>query len=389
MSSHFIPGNRVTLLQNGNAYFSAIESSFDQAKHEIFIETYIFKNDATGLHIEEVLKRAVLRGVDVYILIDGYGSKNLPKSVLDRLQTAGIRVLIFRPKISPWTFKRKRLRRMHRKVVVVDQEVAFVGGINIVSDQNDIDGKPCQYDFAIATQGPLVQVIRQSVRRLWFKASLLERYKSTAPTKVRPVSISSAGGVAASFLVRDNFRHRRDIEAAYMDAIKHADREIILAHAYFLPGLEFRHALIEAAARGVRVTLLLQGRLEYYLEYYASRTLYGNLLEAGIEIYEYRQGFLHAKVAVIDGHWMTVGSSNIDPFSLLLSREANIVIEDKAFSEAFAEKLKETIEMDSRQVVAESWRKQPIGMKIMGWICYGSLRFMMLISGYERTFHKK
>ena len=137
--------------------------------------------------------------------------------------------------------------------------------------------------------------------------------------------------MSAAFLVRDNFHHRRDIEPAYMRAIKQAGSEIILAHAYFLPGLEFRHALIHAARRGVRVVLLLQGRMEYLLQHYASRALYGNFLDAGIEIYEYRQNFLHAKVAVIDGHWATVGSSNIDPFSLFLSREANVVIDDEAF----------------------------------------------------------
>ena len=135
----------------------------------------------------------------------------------------------------------------------------------------------------------------------------------------------------AAFLMRDNFRHRRDIEAAYMRAIKQAKSEIILAHAYFLPGLDFRHALIDAAGRGVRVVLLLQGKVEYLLQHYASRALYGNFLDAGIEIYEYRKSFLHAKVAVIDGHWATVGSSNIDPFSLLLSREANVVVDDEAF----------------------------------------------------------
>ncbi len=144
--------------------------------------------------------------------------------------------------------------------------------------------------------------------------------------------------MSAAFVVRDNFRHRRDIETAYMRAIEQAESEIILAHAYFLPGLDFRHALINAAGRGVRVVLLLQGRVEYLLQHYATRALYGNLLDGGIEIYEYRKSFLHAKVAVIDGHWATVGSSNIDPYSLLLSREANVVVDDEAFGATLAHK---------------------------------------------------
>ena len=136
--SGFVPGNQVTLLQNGEAYFPAIETAFDRARFEIYLETYIYKNDATGRRIADALKRAVLRGVKVYVLIDGYGSKDLPRSMLDRLRTDGVKILIFRPQISPWTFRRNRLRRMHRKVVVVDREIAFVGGINIIDDREAV-----------------------------------------------------------------------------------------------------------------------------------------------------------------------------------------------------------------------------------------------------------
>jgi cardiolipin synthase len=125
------------------------------------------------------------------------------------------------------------------------------------------------------------------------------------------------GGMRAAFLVRDNIRHRRDIEDAYLQAIEQAQFEIILANAYFFPGLNFRHALVDAAGRGVRVVLLLQGKMDHRLLHYASHALYGSFLDAGIEIYEYHKSIMHAKVAVIDEHWATVGSSNLDPFSLL------------------------------------------------------------------------
>jgi cardiolipin synthase len=190
--------------------------------------------------------------------------------------------------------------------------------------------------------------------------------------------------MSAAFLMRDNFHHRRDIEAAYMQAIKLAESEIILAHAYFLPGFNFRHALINAARRGIRVVLLLQGKVEYLLEYYASRALYGNFLDAGIEIYEYRKSFLHAKVAVIDGQWATVGSSNIDPFSLLLSREANVVIDDEAFGAILADSLKKTVETDGVRILADNWKQQPAGLRFMSWLSYGLLRLMIGISGYVR-----
>jgi cardiolipin synthase len=380
--SRYIPGNQVTLLQNGESYFPAIEAAFDRAQHEIYLETYIYENDATGLRIADALKRAALRGVNVYLLIDGYGSKDLPQSMPDYLRAGGVKILIFRPKISPWTFRRKRLRRMHRKIVVVDREIAFVGGINIINDSETTGDMPPRFDFAVAVTGPLVEVIRLSSRNLWSMVAWSRFRKGTIHDRPLSVSTSSGGQTSAAFIVRDNFRHRRDIEAAYMRAIKQASSEIILAHAYFLPGMEFRHALIDAAGRGVRVVLLLQGRVEYLLQHYASRALYGIFLDAGIEIYEYRRSFLHAKVAVIDGRWATVGSSNIDPFSLLLSREANVVVDDESFGSTLTQNLKQTIENDGQRVLKDNWKHQPAGIRFMCWLSYGFLRLMMGISGY-------
>jgi cardiolipin synthase len=156
---------------------------------------------------------------------------------------------------------------------------------------------------------------------------LNRRYRVTEAC--RPIS-GARGEQTAAFLVRDNILHRRDIEEAYLEAIAAAQQDILLANAYFLPGRRFRRALHDAVKRGVRVVILLQGRIEYRLLHYATQALYGRLLGAGIRIFEYRRSFLHAKVAVIDSHWATVGSSNIDPFSLLLAREANIVVKDPA-----------------------------------------------------------
>jgi len=186
----------------------------------------------------------------------------------------------------------------------------------------------------------------------------------------------------AAFLTRDNFHHRRDIEAAYIWAINHAESEIILAHAYFLPGIDFRHALINAVERGVRVLLLLQGKVDHLLEYYGSRALYGSFLDAGIEIYEYRKGFLHAKVAVIDARWATVGSSNIDPYSLLLALESNVVVDDRVFGSTLTQSLKKTLETDGRQILRDSWKQQSVGFRFISWLCYGLLRLMQGISGY-------
>lgn len=380
----FIPGNQVSLLHNGEAYFPAIEAAFDRARHEIYLETYIYEDDAIGRRIAEALQRAVQRGVKVWVLIDGYGSRGLPGSVLERLRAGGVKTLIYRPQISPWTFRRKRLRRMHRKIAVVDREIAFVGGINIIDDREPTGDMPSRYDYAVAVEGPLVDEIRLSVQRLWSVVAWHHFRKGTVRGGALPVSTSAGGQMSAAFLVRDNIRHRRDIEAAYLRAIEQAESEIIIANAYFFPGLDFRHVLIKAAGRGVRVVLLLQGRVEYLLQHYATRALYGNFLDAGIEIYEYRKSFLHAKVAVIDGHWATVGSSNIDPFSLLLSREANVAVDNEKFAATLTQSLKLTLETDGQRIFRENWKQQPVWLRFMSWLSYGLLRLMMGISGYAR-----
>lgn len=379
----FIPGNRLSLLHNGEAYFPAIETAFDRARHQIYLETYIYENDAVGRRIADALERAARRGVKVYVLIDGYGSKGLARSMLDRLRAGGVKTLIYRPKISPWTFRRRRLRRMHRKIVVVDREIAFVGGINILADCATRDTPP-RFDYAVAVEGPLVDRIRLSAQRLWSAVSWRHFRKREIRGGALPASTFAGGDMRAALLLRDNYHHRRDIEAAYLQAIRQAETEVILAHAYFLPGLDFRHALIRAAARGVRVVLLLQGKVEYPLEHYASRALYGNLLDAGIEIYEYRKSFLHAKVAVIDGRWATVGSSNIDPFSLLLSTEANVVVDDETFGAALAQSLKKAAETDGHRILPGNWKQQPAGLRFISWLSYGLLRGMQGISGYAR-----
>lgn len=384
--AELVPGNHLTLLQNGTAYFPALEDALDRASHEIYLETYIYENDATGRRVAAALQRAATRGVDVYLLIDGYGSKELPRRLIDELRAGGVKVQVFRPRISPWTLRRKRLRRMHRKVAVIDREVAFVGGINIIDDSGVTDALFPRYDYAVAVQGPLVETIRQNVRRLWSRVAWGHLRAGTVRGRNLPPVSVGAGTMRAAFVVRDNFRHRRDIEAAYLRAIEQAKSEIILAHAYFLPGPEFRHALIAAAGRGVRVVLLLQGRMEFFIQHYATRALYGNLLAAGIEIYEYRKSLLHAKVAVIDGHWATVGSSNIDPFSLLLSREANLVVDDASFAATLEASLKETVAKDAVRVVPDNWKEQSFIFHFMCWLSYGVLRLMMGISGYDSNF---
>lgn len=381
----FLEGNRVELLKSGREYFPALIAAFDKASHEIHLETYIFEDDTAGRSIAQALAHAARRGVAAHVLVDGYGSKNMSRSLLELMTGAGVRLLVYRPDIAPWRSPRRRLRRLHRKIAVIDARVAFVGGINVIDDMHTPRHTPPRFDYAVRIRGPLLARIHPMVRRLWMLVEftqLGQDWHNRQP--MRPDALP-CGTLRAAFVVRDNLRYRSDIEEAYLEAIAGARTEILIACAYFFPGRRFRRALIDAAARGVRVVLLLQERVEYVLLHYASRALYGALLDAGVKIYEYHKSFLHAKVAVIDCRWATVGSSNIDPLSLLLAREANVVIDDSDFAAALEADLLVAISEGAREVQPEGWKKQPLSRRIASWLAYGLGRILTGLFAYGRA----
>ena len=387
---HQVADNRLMLLKNGAAYFPQLCADIDAAKHSIYLETYIYSADETGRMVADALRRAAVRGVVVRVLLDGYGSAELPPEWLDELSAAKVQVQWFRREISPFTLRRnrmRRLRRLHRKLVVLDGEVAFVGGINIINDISSRDGfNSPRLDYAVRVQGAVVGQIQSTMRRLWgvvswanfrrrgkeFRRFILERGKS-----------EDAKGI--TLVLRDNLRHRHDIEDAYLDAIAGAQNEIIIANAYFLPRRAFRQALIQATQRGVRVMLLLQGRVEYRVQHYATHALYDQLLAGAVEIYEYQPSYLHAKVAVVDGQWATVGSSNIDPFSLLLAHEANLAVQDEGFAGELRASLLAAISDEAVRIgddygVSRSWLDRVIA-RVSYWI----VRMLIGLLGYSRS----
>ncbi len=386
MAVQFVPGNRLKLLRSGTEYFPALEAAIRAARHEVFLEAYIYAGDAVGRRITGLLCAAAARGVAVHILVDGFGSKDMPKNLKEQLRKAGAKLLVYRPQISPLTLRRERLRRMHRKVAVVDARVAFVGGINIIDDMDTPHQVPPRYDYAVKIEGPLVAPIRDTAVMLWNRVVRFGLEGGLRVKRSHAPALEPKGDQRAALVTRDNIRHRRDIEHAYLAAIGSAREEIIIANAYFFPGRRFRRALIDAAGRGVHVALLLQGRVEYLLLHYASRALYGTLLEAGVGIYEYHKSFMHAKVAVIDGTWATVGSSNIDPFSLLLAREANVVVEDRSFAAGLHKQLRADMEHGARMVAKTRWFSQPLWRRVPCWIAYGLTRLTIGMFGSVRQY---
>lgn len=378
----YLAGNRVTLLRSGREYFPALISVIEEARIEIYLETYIFADDPTGRRIADVLCRASRRGARVHVLLDGFGAKDMAAPLRQSMVDAGVSLLVYRQKVSPLTLRRHRLRRMHRKIAVIDGRIAFVGGINIIDDMNTPGQVPPRHDYAVQIEGPLLAAIHYEVARLWRWVALANLYPRESESRQTDIDSAQKGTQRAALLVRDNIRHRRDIEEAYLEAIESAREEIIIANAYFLPGIRFRRALGHAAKRGVRVVLLLQGRVEYLLLHYASRALYGTLLDAGVEIHEYHESFLHAKVAVIDAHWATIGSSNIDPFSLTLAREANIVVDDPDFSRELRSSLYDALKSGTTQVARTRWHRQALWRKAPIWLSYAVVRMLLGMVGY-------
>lgn len=379
-----LAGNRIELLQSGVEYFPALLQAIRGAQREILLETYIFERDATGVAVAEALREAALRGVVVRVLVDGFGAREFVREGLPELQSDGVETLVFRPEIRQLSLRRHRLRRLHRKLVVIDGRTAFVGGINIIDDMDTPGQIPPRFDFAVRVQGPLVAEVHAAMARLWrlvLWAGLRRRLMRLR--WVRP-GHGRVGSMHAAFVIRDNLRHRRDIENAYLDAIREARHEVLLANAYFFPGRAFRHALTDAAARGVKVTLLLQGRVEYWLLHHACRVLYPHLMAAGVRIVEYRKSFLHAKVAVVDADWATVGSSNIDPFSLLLAREANVVVRDRSFAADLRRALHAAILDGGCELTPVDWQRRSLLQRGLSWLAYGVLRLMLGVAGYGR-----
>ncbi len=378
-----VSGNRLRLLQNGAEYFPALVAAIDAARSEVLLETYIFNADPSAGAVRDALIRAAQRGVRVRLLVDGVGSRDLPAVWRDALDEGGVSVLIYRPIVSGWLSNPHNLRRLHRKLAVIDARIAFVGGMNLMDDFEPVRFAAPRLDFSVEVQGPLLEPIYQSVRHLWRLVALTQlQAGEKSPPLIKP-SWPTDGHVRAAFVVRDNFAHRRDIERVYLAALAMAREEIFIASAYFLPGHRFRKLLKHAAARGVRVHLLMQGHTDHPFFQTAARALYRDLLAAGVSVYEYQASELHAKVAVVDGHWSTVGSSNIDPFSLLLAREANVVVEDLVFGRDLRQRLHQATS-DAVALDPADWQRRAWPRRLLSWLAYSGVRLMVGLMGGGR-----
>ena len=333
-----VSDNHLQLLHNGSEYFPELIRHINQAHTEIYFETYIFHPDETGESVVHALNEAARRGVQVHVITDWLGTgAQLCRKLQQDFEKSGVQFRVF----NPWFYR--GLARQHRKLCVIDHQYAFVGGINIIDDyrydfrKKDKFLKAPRWDFAVLVEGPILNLIQQEVVDFWERTGYmpigerLRKYRTSFQQQLTRAKVALAG-----FVIRDNFRNRRTIQKVYLRAIGQARREVVLATPYFAPTRKFRSALKSAAARGVKVTLLV-GVGEFWWHDAVTKSFFPKLLRAGIRLYEYNKTQLHGKVAVVDNIWATVGSSNCDAPSFFVNHEANIIVRDTAFATSLSE----------------------------------------------------
>lgn len=415
-------GHQLLLLQGGADLFPALVEAMDAAHRVVHLETYIFEFTGSALSVAQALERAAQRGVVVRLVIDGAGTRQMPAEWQRRFASAGVRWRVYAPLGRLGLLIPSRWRRLHRKLCVVDGTVGFCGGINIIDDRDDVVlgrlSAP-RLDFSLRVAGPLVADMVETMEQLWWRLQAVRKARQRefkaaweALRETRPVGdfsrllkkfetraglghgrgelenedvLSPVGvdGARAALLLRDNVSHRHDIERAYLKAIGEARQDIVIANAYFIPGRKLRRALMMAVQRGVRVRLLLQGKYEHFLQYRAARPVYQKLLDAGIELHEYAPSALHAKVAVVDRRWATVGSTNLDPLSLLLAREANVMTTDRRFSVLLHDCLDDIVNRACEPLHARTLSQRPWHQRVLDRIAFGIMRTMLFLTGHR------
>ncbi|MCH8179176.1 MAG: cardiolipin synthase ClsB [Proteobacteria bacterium] len=376
----FTGGNRVRLLQGGRDLFPALAERIDAATHSVWLALYIVSPLGQSGGVLQALMRAARRGVKVHLVVDGLGSREAPGSLWKDMAAAGVALAIYRPvKGLSAIFDAGQWRRMHLKLCVVDGEHAFIGGINLIDDHYDLhhgwSDQP-RLDYALQAQGPVVTPMLHTVRAIFTRAQIgrdwrddlvqwaqdphrlhrLQALLRQARLRLEPheqdriaEAIDLRQPMRSAFVLRDNLRQRRTIEQASLQAIVQARQRIDIVTPYFYPHRAIRLALRAAAARGVTVRLLLQGKLDYRIAGMAAQVLYHELQRHGVRIFEYQPAFLHAKVLCVDDEWATVGSSNLDPLSLVLNLEANLIVKDRGFVHTLSTSLNEDFAL-SREV---------------------------------------
>lgn len=380
MNMEWRDGNRLRLLENGEEYFPRVFEAIRRAREFVMLETFILFEDEVGKELHAVLLEAANRGVKVEMMLDGYGSNNLSDEFVTTLTSAGVRFVYYDPRPLVLGMRTNIFRRLHRKIVVCDGEIAFVGGINYSAEHNSSYGAEAKQDYAVEVKGPIVDDITLYVKEALNSEQVTRRW--WGGRSHRPTKNATPGEAQILFVWRDNDEHRDDIEQHYIDMLRSAKKEVIIANAYFFPGYKLLREMRSAAQRGVSVKLIVQGEPDMPIVKVGAELLYNYLVGGGVEIYEYIRRPLHAKIAIQDDYWATVGSSNLDPLSLSLNLEANLIVHDRTFNEIVRSKLNRLLQEDCKRVEESQLPRQNWWQLGKSVVVFHFLRHFPAIAGW-------
>lgn len=370
----WVDGNSVELLINGEDFYTRVFECIRAARKEVLVETFIIFEDRIGEGLQQALIQAANNGARVVVTVDDYGTSDLSSNFVRAMIDAGIQIQLFDPRPRLMGMRTNLFRRLHRKVVVIDGELGFIGGINYSVDHMTDTGLTAKQDYAVLVRGPVIGEIHRSALRMLSKG-VRDKLQQI------PLKLDHAGSARMLLAERDNTDHTTDIEEQYLDAIRKANHRITIANAYFFPSYRFLRELRNASRRGVKVTLILQGQPDMPFVRVCSRLTYTYLLRDGVIIHEYKQRALHGKVALIDHEWSTVGSSNLDPLSLALNLEANLFIRDRALNNHLHEHLRDLAAAHSTQISLKGAARGQWWRAPMIFLCFHFLRHFPAIAG--------
>lgn len=366
--------DKITLVQSGEDYFLRAKKIILNAKSEIHLQMYIFENDATSKEIIDSLKKAAIKNVKIYILLDGYGSYNFPGQIAKELKQLGINIRFFSPFLSGNNINIGR--RLHHKIITADGTVALVGGINISNNYRGTSAENPWLDYAVQIKcNETVIQLEQLCLNIYFK------HKRTYRLKLQPVPFLNEN-TTVTILQNDWLKRSNEITAAYVKSVLKAQDEVIIVGCYFLPGRRFTKVLKKSANSGVKIKLILSGISDIPLMQRATYHLYSSLLHNNIELYEWNKSVLHGKVALVDNKWTTIGSFNLNHLSSYGSIETNVAIESTEFAKTLASNLNTVISQCERITLETIKRKSNLFATIANWLSYHIMRMTLIILTY-------
>lgn len=367
--------NTVEIIQSGRDYFQQVEKIIKEASAYIHLQVYIFSDDATGKFVAKLLKEAALRGVTVFMIVDGYASQNISAALIAELKNAGVYFKHFDPLLRSKHFYLGR--RMHHKILIADGQCALIGGINISDNYNDTISAKAWLDFAALVKGLAVLEIQAICEKRIPNAWRPNELKRSAPLNSQE---NRKCMYEVGVRVNDWVNRKMEITNSYLQALKESTDEVILMSPYFLPGNEFKRNLGKAAKRGVKIKVIVAGISDVTLSKHAERYMYHWMFRNGISIYEYQKSILHGKLSVVDCKWLTIGSYNLNSISAHASIELNLEIPDSMLAGQTRGRLLEIIRDDCVLITEREFNSHSTWYtRLKQKMAYHTFRFIFFI----------